>query len=101
MPLLTTTERVHRSDSSVDSPALPVHGVLLSPRVAATRLASVDVYRGFVMLLLLAEVLHFCGVSDALPYSKTWSFLCYEQSHVPWVGAALHDLGQPSFYFLV
>ena len=65
------------------------------------RLASIDVYRGFVMLLLLAEALRSCDVADALPGSAFWAFFCHHQSHVPWVGASLHDLIQPSFSFLV
>jgi heparan-alpha-glucosaminide N-acetyltransferase len=65
------------------------------------RLVSVDAYRGFVMLLLLGEVLRFCEVAVARPDSGLWAFLCHHQSHVPWVGASLHDLIQPSFSFLV
>ena len=65
------------------------------------RLVSVDVYRGFVMLLLLAEALRSCDVAAALPGSPFWAFFCHHQSHVPWVGASLHDLIQPSFSFLV
>jgi heparan-alpha-glucosaminide N-acetyltransferase len=72
----------------------------ISP-VLPGRLASVDVYRGFVMLLLLAESLRSCEVADALPGSLFWAFFCHHQSHVPWVGASLHDLIQPSFSFLV
>ncbi len=65
------------------------------------RLASIDAYRGLVMLLMLGEVLHLCGVSEALPNSGFWQLLCHHQSHVTWVGCALHDLIQPSFSFLV
>lgn len=65
------------------------------------RLASLDAYRGIVMFLLLAEVLRTCDVRAALPASALWAFLCHHQSHVPWVGASLHDLIQPSFSFLV
>jgi heparan-alpha-glucosaminide N-acetyltransferase len=65
------------------------------------RLASLDAYRGFVMLLMMAEVLKLCAVSAALPDSGFWKFLCYQQSHVEWVGCSLHDLIQPSFSFLV
>jgi len=65
------------------------------------RLTSVDVYRGFVMLLLLAESLRSCEVAEARPGSAFWAFFCHHQSHVPWVGASLHDLIQPSFSFLV
>lgn len=65
------------------------------------RMASIDAYRGFVMLLMMGEVLSFEKVSKALPNSGFWSFLSYHQSHVEWVGCSLHDLIQPSFSFLV
>jgi predicted acyltransferase len=65
------------------------------------RLASVDAYRGFVMLLLLGEVLRFCAVASAVPGSVVWAFFCHHQSHVEWTGASLHDLIQPSFSLLV
>ena len=65
------------------------------------RLASVDAYRGLVMLLMMAEVLHFGRVSSALPDSPVWQFLARQQSHVEWRGCTLHDLIQPSFSFLV
>lgn len=65
------------------------------------RLGSIDVYRGFVMLLMLGEVLRLCTVSQALPDSGFWAFLCHHQSHIAWVGCSLHDLIQPSFCFLV
>jgi predicted acyltransferase len=67
----------------------------------STRVSSVDAYRGFVMLMMMAEVLHFGRISDAIPDSKFWSLLSYHWSHVPWVGCSLHDLIQPSFSFLV
>ncbi len=66
-----------------------------------TRLSSADIYRGFVMLLMMAEVLHFGEVSEALPESTFWSFLAFHQDHVEWVGCSLHDMIQPSFSFLV
>ncbi len=65
------------------------------------RLASLDAYRGFVMLLMMAEVLRFGAVSEKLPDSTLWDFLDYHQSHVEWVGCSLHDLIQPSFSFIV
>src|SRR5213596_2620547 len=67
----------------------------------ALRLASIDAYRGLVILLMMAEVLSFCAVSQALPDSSFWKFLCHHQSHVEWVGCSLHDLIQPGFYFIV
>ena len=65
------------------------------------RLASVDAYRGFVMLLMMGEVLNFAQVARALPESSFWAFLAEQQSHVAWIGCSLHDLIQPSFSFLV
>ena len=77
-----------------------------SPPVASNptpiqRLASLDVYRGLVMFLLMAEVLHTGAVSDAIPGSAFWAFLDLQQSHVRWTGCHLHDLIQPSFSFIV
>lgn len=66
-----------------------------------TRISSVDVYRGFVMFLMMAEVLEFGHISKSLPESSFWAFLAFHQDHVEWVGCSLHDLIQPSFSFLV
>ena len=68
---------------------------------AVERIASVDVYRGFVMLLMMAEVLSFTKVSEALPNNSFWQFLSFQQSHVAWTWLGLHDMIQPSFTFLV
>jgi len=67
----------------------------------AERLGSLDAYRGFVMLLMMAEVLRLSRVSRALPESGFWGFLAHHQSHVEWIGCSLHDLIQPSFSFVV
>ncbi len=53
------------------------------------------------MFLMMAEVLRLKRVAQALPDSAGWQFLAWNQSHVEWVGASLHDLIQPSFSFLV
>lgn len=71
------------------------------PLVPSQRLASIDAYRGLVMLLMMAEVLHLAKVKNVFPESKFWSFLALHQSHVEWAGCTLHDLIQPSFSFLV
>ncbi len=65
------------------------------------RLDSLDAYRGFVMFLMMAEVLRLGNVAEALPDSAFWKFLAHHQSHVEWVGCSLHDLIQPSFSFIV
>lgn len=74
---------------------------LTDPAGQPARLSSLDAYRGFVMLLMMAEVLHLCAVARAVPSSGFWQFLCHHQSHVEWVGCTLHDLIQPSFSFIV
>lgn len=65
------------------------------------RLDSIDVYRGWVMLLMMSEVLGVDEVAKALPASKFWEFINDQQSHVDWIGCSLHDLIQPGFSFLV
>ena len=65
------------------------------------RLTSLDAYRGFVMLLMMAEVLRIGKVARAFPESAVWQTLAQQTDHVQWVGCALHDLIQPSFSFLV
>jgi heparan-alpha-glucosaminide N-acetyltransferase len=87
--------------ASSDIPATPL------PKSAAppTRLASMDAYRGFVMFLMMAEVLHLGRVAANLRAAGTpsaiWNFLAHHQDHVEWVGCVLHDMIQPSFSFLV
>jgi len=72
------------------------------PSVSAIfRIGSIDAYRGFVMLLMMGEVLAFSSVAKKLPDSGFWKFLAYQQSHAQWIGCTLHDLIQPSFVFLV
>lgn len=65
------------------------------------RVASVDVYRGLVMLLMMGEVLNLSAVSGAVPDSTFWHILAFNQSHVEWQWLSLHDMIQPSFTFLV
>lgn len=65
------------------------------------RLGSMDAYRGLVMFLMMAEILHLSKVAAAHPGSRFWEFLALNQSHVAWFGCTLHDLIQPSFSFLV
>ncbi len=74
---------------TIDSPKAPI------------RLMSMDAYRGFVMFLMMAEVLHLSRVYAAHPGSLFWKVLAWNQTHVEWFGCSLHDLIQPSFSFLV
>ena len=71
-----------------------------SPSPVARNIA-VDAYRGFVMVLMMAEVLRFSQVARAFPGNWFWHILAYNQTHSEWAGCSLHDLIQPSFSFLV
>jgi heparan-alpha-glucosaminide N-acetyltransferase len=79
----------------------PIQSPLRKRRLRGKRLTCIDAFRGLVMLLMLAEMLHFCEVAAALPESSFWQSVCYHQSHVAWRGCSLHDLIQPGFSFLV
>jgi predicted acyltransferase len=61
-----------------------------------------DAYRGLVMFLMMAEILHLSAARRG-PSGQPASgeFLALNQSHVAWFGCTLHDLIQPSFSFLV
>jgi heparan-alpha-glucosaminide N-acetyltransferase len=67
----------------------------------AVRNTAVDAYRGFVMLLMMGEVLRLSRLARAFPDNWLIGILAYNQSHVEWAGCSLHDLIQPSFSFLV
>jgi predicted acyltransferase len=72
------------------------------PQPPATgRVAAIDAYRGLVMFLMMAEVLHLSRMAEAFPNDPVWRFLALHQTHVEWTGCTLHDLIQPSFSFLV
>src|SRR5262245_23527913 len=68
---------------------------------ASARVGSIDAFRGFVMFLMMAEVLHLPEVAKAFPDSKVWRYIGFNTSHVEWGGFSLHDLIQPGFSFLV
>src|SRR5688500_20360254 len=87
--------------SSLSKEQTVASGAIVNPALPQSRIASVDVYRGFVMLLMMAEILSLSRVSEALPNNAFWKFLAFHQSHVPWTWLSLHDLIQPSFTFLV
>lgn len=86
--------------ATVAEPSTQVAAPTRSARPVARNVA-VDAYRGFVMFLMMAEVLRLSHVAEAFPTSLFWKVLAYNQTHVEWAGCSLHDLIQPSFSFLV
>src|SRR5437016_3874600 len=81
--------------------ALPIRGeVIHNPRMNSTtkstptwnRLASIDAYRGLVMFLMMAEVLHLAGVWQHFRDSNVWHFLAHNQTHVEWAALSARDL---------
>jgi predicted acyltransferase len=62
---------------------------------------AVDAYRGFVMLLMMGEVLQLARVSRSFPGNYLLHIIAWNQTHVEWAGMSLHDTIQPGFTFLV
>ena len=66
---------------------------MAQPALSASpaRLVSMDAFRGFVMFLMMAEVLRLSRVASATE-SRFWDVVAWHQSHVAWYGLSLHDL---------
>jgi heparan-alpha-glucosaminide N-acetyltransferase len=69
--------------------------------IASARLASLDAYRGFVMICLAANGFGLAETAKNFPDSAVWQQIGYQFEHVPWRGCAFWDLIQPSFMFMV
>lgn len=65
-------------------------------RTGAARLASLDAYRGLIMLTLLCG-----GIFTSLEGHPLWHWLAVQNEHVAWEGAVYWDLIQPAFMFMV
>ena len=85
--------------ASLDKPSV-ASSEIKPPLQAAPRNFAVDTYRGFVMLLMMAEVLQLSRVARAFPGNQFLGLLAYHQS-TSWAGCSLHDTIQPGFSFLV
>ena len=68
---------------------------------SATRLVSLDTFRGLVMLLMASEGLRFGEVAQHYPDSRIWQFLARQSDHVRWQGCTLWDLIMPAFLIMV
>jgi heparan-alpha-glucosaminide N-acetyltransferase len=70
----------------------------------AERSASIDAYRGLVMLILLPNLdggFSFYEVARRVPDSELWKALAAQFTHTQWSGWTVWDLVMPSFVFLV
>jgi heparan-alpha-glucosaminide N-acetyltransferase len=88
MSTATSTPAVSSSRQKATAPAI------------ITRITSIDAFRGFVMFLMLAEVMRLWTLHRAFPASRFWAIVAFNTTHVPWQGCSLHDLIQPAFSFL-
>ena len=61
------------------------------------RLASLDAYRGLIMIFLVSHGFGF----DALKGHPVWGVIADQVDHVAWEGMVLWDLIQPAFMFMV
>ena len=71
-----------------DAPAASGAVIAPAPAPAAVRNVAVDAYRGFVMFLMMAEVLQLARVAAAYPGNWLIGVLAYHQTHVAWAGAS-------------
>ena len=82
------------------SPVVPASRTQAVASTTTTRVTSIDAFRGFVMFLMLAEVMRLWTLHAAFPASRFWAIVAFNTTHVPWQGCSLHDLIQPAFSFL-
>jgi predicted acyltransferase len=70
-------------------------------RAGADRLASLDAYRGFIMLAMITGGLGLASVAKQFPHSELWRTLRFHSDHAAWIGGGFWDMIQPAFMFMV
>jgi heparan-alpha-glucosaminide N-acetyltransferase len=69
--------------------------------VRTERLASLDAFRGAIMLLMASSGFGLPQIAKNSPDSPAWQFIGNQTEHAPWSGCTLWDLIQPAFMFMV
>jgi predicted acyltransferase len=64
---------------------------------ATGRYLALDAYRGFIMILLVANAFGLRALKD----HPGFAWIANQFEHVPWEGAVFYDLIQPAFMFMV
>ncbi len=65
------------------------------------RLASLDAFRGAIMLLMASAGFGVSQVAKNFPANPVWQFFGMQCDHAAWAGCSLWDLIQPAFMFMV
>jgi heparan-alpha-glucosaminide N-acetyltransferase len=68
------------------------------------RLASLDVFRGLTMVLLIPDVFggfSFYEMARRFPNNAIWAFLARLFTHAQWTGVTVWDLIMPAFVFMI
>lgn len=86
------------------SSSIPVQIASVEP-AARPRIASIDVFRGLVMFLMLFQIVQLPKLAtkeiERGRLVDFWETIRFHTSHVEWEGGSLHDMIQPGFSFLV
>src|SRR5579885_1028974 len=98
MSLTATRTAPPRPHAPATAPPAPTTHAAPTATAQPERLASLDAYRGFVMLAMAAAGLNIPRVAhtlaenaraaglDSYPGQRVWEFLAYQTDHVGWVG---------------
>ena len=82
-------------------PAIPSPAAAPPAAAAATRLTSLDAFRGATMLFMASEIMRINALPRHYPDSGLARFVGSMLDHRQWVGCAPWDLIQPAFMFMV
>jgi predicted acyltransferase len=95
------TETIHPATATLSIDAVRAE----TTQPAPSRLQSLDVYRGLIMVALAFNGFGLAATArnhlTTSPDSGFWSAIAHQFQHVEWFGCTFWDLIQPSFMFMV